>query len=508
KILDSSKVNAGINNNDARSNDEASDKGVGDTIDHLPTLAHSSASARTPSALSAHPLPSSPHRSAKPAQHTTHKPTAKQPAPHTPPANNHGAETKNLTRRCRTSVPDEPPLIVLRNLRSIPPGSARRSRAEQSPARPPRCSSLRVPGPRRKQLQSIPPAGVPYGYTPSRMRLWSSSLMGTSLLTVLAGSGPALATVPILTEVSLKGCADVDCPPGAVDDLVGESNCTLAGSVLRRVGIAPEVLDIPIDDKNTTDIRKLSLTVATVANSPAPANSPSWIKKQLYTQSYYLGAPAGLNLSSESYPKGCALIFQHMFQTLPTPHEVPDLDTTDCSPWLQQSCMDEITGYVDDFRTAHSNDETLPRCQEIAMYLEERTRTDKDFHCNLVAGAVNITGVDVIGPDAPTVLAQDAGDADDNNDCHPTLPQSYDMFKLTDVELILDGDGSTTKPTGGLNGYTPVMSVLFDKLLYSQWICMKTMSEYDQQNASARTSTPLVAGLIMALATLVAIMML
>ncbi|KAG7053484.1 hypothetical protein JMJ77_0000572, partial [Colletotrichum scovillei] len=95
---------------------------------------------------------SSPHRSAKPAQHTTHKRTAKQPAPHTPPANNHGAETKNLTRRCRTSVPDEPPLIVLRNLRSIPPGSARRSRAEQSPARPPRCSSLRVPGPRSLYL--------------------------------------------------------------------------------------------------------------------------------------------------------------------------------------------------------------------------------------------------------------------------------------------------------------------------------------------------------------------
>ncbi|OHE92464.1 hypothetical protein CORC01_12255 [Colletotrichum orchidophilum] len=332
------------------------------------------------------------------------------------------------------------------------------------------------------------------------MRLSSLSLMGTSLLT-----GPALATVPILTEVSLKGCADVACPAGAADDLVGESNCTLGGSVLRRVGIAPEVLDIPIDDDNTTDIRKLSLTVATLANSPAPANSPNWLKKQLYTQSYYLGAPAGLNLSSDRYPKGCALIFQHMFQTLPTPHEVPDLDTTDCSSWLQQSCMDEITGYVDDFRAAHAKDETLPRCQEIAMYLEERTRTDKDFHCNLIAGAVNITGAEIIGRDAPTVLAQDAGD---NNDCHPTLPQSYDMLKLTDVELILDGEGSTTKPTGGLNGYTPVMSVLFDKLLYSQWICMKTLSEYDQENASARTSTPVMAGLIMGLATLVAIMML
>ncbi|KAK7457599.1 hypothetical protein Landi51_01732 [Colletotrichum acutatum] len=120
KILDSPKANAKINNNDARSNDEASDKGVGDTFYHPSALAHSSASPEL------HQLFLPIHR---PAQHTTHKRTAKQPAPHTPPANNHGAETKNLTRRCRTSVLDEPPTIVLRNLRSIPSGSARRSRA-------------------------------------------------------------------------------------------------------------------------------------------------------------------------------------------------------------------------------------------------------------------------------------------------------------------------------------------------------------------------------------------
>ncbi|OLN87336.1 hypothetical protein CCHL11_03673 [Colletotrichum chlorophyti] len=323
--------------------------------------------------------------------------------------------------------------------------------------------------------------------------------MGSSLL-----AGPAFATVPILTEVSLRGCADVSCPPGEVSDLVGESNCTLGGSVLRRVGIAPEVLDIPIDDNNTTDIRKLSLTVATLASGP-PQSSPNWIKKQLYTQSYYLGAPSGLNLTDSRYPKGCALIFQHLFQTLPIAHEVPDDDTTDCSPWLQQSCMDEITGYVDDFRADHAKNETLPRCQDMAMYLEDRTRKDKNFHCNLIAGAVNITGVEIIGPDAPTVLAQDAGE---NNDCHPTLPRSYDMLKLTDVELILDEEGSMTRPTGGLNGYTPVMSVLFDKLLYSQWICMKTMSEFEKENASARASPPLLAGLVIGMATLLAIMML
>ncbi|TQN65389.1 hypothetical protein CSHISOI_10051 [Colletotrichum shisoi] len=334
------------------------------------------------------------------------------------------------------------------------------------------------------------------------MRLASLSLMGWSSF-LLPGS--ALATVPILTEVSLKGCADVSCPAGAgVGDFVGESNCTLGGSNLRRVGIAPEVLDIPIDDNNMTDIRKLSLTVATVANGPSQS-SPNWMKKQLFTQSYYLGAPTGLNLSSERYPKGCALIFQHLFQTLPIAHEVPDLDTTDCSPWLQQSCMDEITGYVDDFRADHAKNETLPRCQELAMYLEDRTRRDKNFRCNLIAGAVNITGAEIIGPDAPTQLARDAGA---NNDCHPTLPRSYDMLKLTDVELILDEEGSTTKPTGGLNGYTPVMSVLFDKLLYSQWICMKTMSEFDKENSSPKTSTPVMAGLLTGLATLLAVLML
>ncbi|KAL0941502.1 uncharacterized protein CTRU02_204265 [Colletotrichum truncatum] len=331
------------------------------------------------------------------------------------------------------------------------------------------------------------------------MRLFP--LMG-SLLT-----GPAFATVPILTEVALRGCADVSCPAGEVHDFVGESNCTVGGSVIRRVGIAPEVLDIPIDNNNITDIRKLSLTVATLHGAPSSQTSSNWMKKQVYTQSYYLGAPSGLNLSSREYPKGCALIFQHLFQTLPIAHEVEDFETTDCSPWLQQSCMDEITGYVDDFRAEHAKEKTLPRCQDIAMYLEERTRTDKNFHCNLIAGAVNITGAEIIGPDAPTALAQDAGI---NNGCHPTLPSSYDLLKLTDVELILDEEGGSTRPTGGLNGYTPVMSVLFDKLLYSQWICMKTMSELDKQSSDATRSTsiPAVTRLVIAFATLLALMML
>ncbi|EFQ35762.1 hypothetical protein CGRA01v4_01572 [Colletotrichum graminicola] len=361
------------------------------------------------------------------------------------------------------------------------------------------------------------------------MRLVSLSLMGSSLLT-----GPALATVPILTEVSLRGCADISCPAGAVDELVGESNCTLGSSVLRRVGIAPEVIDIPLDDSDMADIRKLSLTVATVAQAGAGAGSVQgggggssssrggWMKKQIYTQSYYLGAPAGLDLASDRYPKGCALIFQHLFQTLPIAHEVPDPDTTDCSPWLQQSCMDEITGYVDDFRADHAGNETLPRCQEMAMYLEDRTRRDRNFRCNLIAGAVNITGAEIIGPDAPTELVAQApgdggsgDDGDDDNDdddndnrCHPTLPSSYNLLKLTDVELILDSEGSTTRPTGGLNGYTPVMSVLFDKLLYSQWICMKTMSEFDARNSGTMTATPVIAGLVMGLATVLAILLL
>ncbi|KAK1573466.1 uncharacterized protein LY79DRAFT_525726 [Colletotrichum navitas] len=355
------------------------------------------------------------------------------------------------------------------------------------------------------------------------MRLVSLSLMGSSLLT-----GPALATVPILTEVSLRGCADISCPAGAVDDLVGESNCTLGGSVLRRVGIAPEVIDIPLDDSDTADIRKLSLTVATVAQSGAGAGSAQggggggsssssggWMKKQIYTQSYYLGAPAGLDLASDRYPKGCALIFQHLFQTLPIAHEVPDLDTTDCSPWLQQSCMDEITGYVDDFRADYAGNETLPRCQEMAMYLEDRTRRDRNFRCNLIAGAVNITGAEIIGPDAPTELVAQAaggdggdGDDDDDDSCHPTLPPSYNLLKLADVELVLDSEGSTTRPTGGLNGYTPVMSVLFDKLLYSQWICMKTMSEFDARNSGTRTGVPAMAGFVMGLTTVLTILLL
>lgn len=318
-------------------------------------------------------------------------------------------------------------------------------------------------------------------------------------------AGPALATVPILTEVSLKGCADVACPAGEVHDLVGESNCTLGGSVLRRVGIAPEVLDIPIDDSNITDIRKLSITVATLHGAPpARASSSNWMKKQVYTQSYYLGAPAGLDLTKPIYPKGCALIFQHLFQTLPIAHEVRDEETTDCSSWLQQSCMDEITGYVDDFRANHTKDRDLPRCQEIAMYLEDRMRADKKFHCNLIAGALNITGAEIIGPDSPSKPARDAGA---NNGCHPTLPSSYEVMKLADVELILDQDGSTTMPTGGLNGYTPVMSVLFDKLLYSQWICMKTMSEFGKESTGPR-STPMMAGLVMGAATLIAVLML
>ncbi|EXF86084.1 hypothetical protein CFIO01_10154 [Colletotrichum fioriniae PJ7] len=107
----------------------------------------------TPSALSAHPLSvqqSGPHRSAKPAQHTTHKRTAKQPAPHTPPANNHGAETKKphpslpyfRARRTTSHRLAEPAQHPTRQR------TPQQSRAEQNPA-PARAALLfasRAPG--------------------------------------------------------------------------------------------------------------------------------------------------------------------------------------------------------------------------------------------------------------------------------------------------------------------------------------------------------------------------
>ncbi|KAK1482240.1 hypothetical protein CCUS01_15810 [Colletotrichum cuscutae] len=81
KILDSPKVNAEINNNDARSDDEASDKGVGDTFYHSPALAHSSASPE----LHSLPIHCPAVRIGRQSQHSTPRTNVPQSNPHPTP---------------------------------------------------------------------------------------------------------------------------------------------------------------------------------------------------------------------------------------------------------------------------------------------------------------------------------------------------------------------------------------------------------------------------------------
>lgn len=81
KILDSPKVNAEINNNDARSDNEASDKGVGDTFYHSPALAHSSASPE----LHSLPIHCLAVRIGRQSQHSTPRTNVPQSNPHPTP---------------------------------------------------------------------------------------------------------------------------------------------------------------------------------------------------------------------------------------------------------------------------------------------------------------------------------------------------------------------------------------------------------------------------------------
>jgi hypothetical protein len=301
-------------------------------------------------------------------------------------------------------------------------------------------------------------------------------------IALLALPAPLVAyTTP---SVPLKGCIDASCPQNTHPRFSDEANCSLGGDLLRKVGIAPSVVNIPGTDTN------LSLTVATVNDAPIVVG---WADKQVFTQSFYVGKPAGFNLSSTPVLRGCSLILQHFFQTLPI-HDVGlDNETSSCGPWMSVECMETLGEFVRDFNRdtlANPPDESQqpdPMCQRLALYIEERSR-QKQFHCGLIPGAINITGAEMAGPGAPMRLARDL---DVENNCNPVLPSDYELVKLADVGLILNLN-KKDQAFGGLDGYTPVMSAMLGTNATTEFICIKTMNQFERRmNAAAHLIRPL-----------------
>jgi hypothetical protein len=91
----------------------------------------------------------------------------------------------------------------------------------------------------------------------------------------------------------------------------------------------------------------------------------------------------------------------------------------------------------------------------------------------------NLTGVAILGRDAPTKLADEMPPRDFTSTCTPTIPRGYDMVKiLDDTVMIPNRRGYDVWKAGkqfGLDGVTPVLSVMYttDNKTTTQMACMR-----------------------------------
>lgn len=305
---------------------------------------------------------------------------------------------------------------------------------------------------------------------------------GLSLAIGLALSGCGLAqnTTQMLESspnVTLIGCPELGCPRIPPEQLKRNwdvSNCTVGGTELRAVGIAREVFSVPGNDT------KLSLTVARTGDSfSADAWSPEiWT----FTHTVYLGKPAGFDLRNppKSIVAGCALFWQHLFhpQTVAEYQEsTPGDNSTGCN-YLDE-CYDNLFELV----RAYEHDEAnpMPRCEALAWHLTRTTRNPPSgqFHCplNMARWGNNITGVPILGPDAPATLADSQG----TTNCRPVLPPSNEMVRIADQYVIVPNYRGNkimeSEKQNGLDGITPSLSVIYmdDNTTSVQVACMRTV---------------------------------
>lgn len=212
----------------------------------------------------------------------------------------------------------------------------------------------------------------------------------------------------------------------------------------------------------------------------------------------FVGAPANFDLQ-EADP-GCALMVLSRGQPLPIRESGPGFTPVQNSELSYEEFQNEASAIINntswcpasflssrvvnitrEFR--YVSNSSLPRCQALAGYVNERVREEQImFNYRQAFGPsyyrrvpIQVIGGAISGPDVsreprgPENAWNPQNPRIGSEDCQPTLPESYSLYNVSfaDMPLFFSHDGSSLAeveefgPWGGRNGTTMVYTAVY-----------------------------------------------
>ncbi|WYZ40841.1 hypothetical protein EsH8_IV_001182 [Colletotrichum jinshuiense] len=301
---------------------------------------------------------------------------------------------------------------------------------------------------------------------------------------VAAQQDPVQAFSP---AVDISSCQALSCSPR------NGSICSTENSPGPEVGvgIAAEVVNASSTNLSLTLIDGLSENGFTGIGSHA---------YEFSDQQLFVGVDPSLN--EDDYPSGCALMMQYQGQTFPL-EALPDDDvrsessqnTTSCEGVIDVFCQSAIMEMIQSFNASDSD--TDDRCQLLTQHVSSKLQANPETcggEGTWIANFFNVTGGDLPSGGSETVSNDRLGD----EECRPVLPQSYRMYKVTEMRYFTFADAPDSGSDfygdlfGGRAGFTPVVTVVFPEDTAQdpgiQFSCMKTFQRDGESREGAYES--------------------
>ncbi|CAI4215838.1 unnamed protein product [Parascedosporium putredinis] len=307
---------------------------------------------------------------------------------------------------------------------------------------------------------------------------------------------PALAAAAQFSNSTIQGCLDLDCPrtsPGK-DEVKSDSQAWCAMSVgVADAAFAEDVISVPGSQ------RKLSLGL-TRTQGVGVLDS----LHLSYNYEFWLVQPEGFNLTtgeedggdSENDSGSSGNNNNNSTDGNPDVCGNGAANSTDCvGTVLTETCMKDIDDFLQDVDVGSDTAANSTRCEAIAQQLEvklHRSSCGIQVHTPLIT----VTGVSLLGKDAPQESDQSATRADDDNFCFANQARAgtfISLDTLTVVTPIDTSDEETPKiPPREVGGYLPLITLPLDDegraSAEASFICMKTLDQiYWTESAGVRS---------------------
>lgn len=274
-------------------------------------------------------------------------------------------------------------------------------------------------------------------------------------------------------EVDMYSCADLECPTKVVNG-VTEPACRVGSDILVSVGIAPDVVSLP--SLSDDDVPSLSLTIGR-KNRTATDQERENI--------FLLGVPKGMNIVDNTQYAACALFFEFYGGTWGYGFAMTEEDdskakrasdikarrSTSCDDILGPNCLEPI----EKIARSWNGDVKKTSCMDLAESIQEKLSTMSRTECTFDAVHLSIQGVPVLGPGGPLPLSHNEKDA---SNCMPMMPSGYQVAKIGWEQHF-----ATHKRTAETDGFTPVMTVVYDRTQDSSHFslaCLRPLDEHYQ----------------------------